>query len=72
MNINWKQKLSSRKLWMAVIAGIAGFCKAFNPDFPDEALLTVLGAAVAYIFGETYVDGKRAQVNEDMYNKFNL
>lgn len=51
-------KLKSRKLWAAIIAGIAGFLKAYDPDFPTEALVTILTAAVAYIFGESYIDGK--------------
>jgi len=55
------EKLKSRKLWAAIIAGIVGFMKAYYPEFPNEALYTVLGAAAAYIAGEAYVDGQQGR-----------
>ena len=63
--INWKQKLSSRKLWVAVIAIISGVCVTFfNVSESDivEAVskvsgaIAILGGAVAYISGEAKID----------------
>ncbi len=55
-----KQKLSSRKLWAAVIAVIVVLAVSlFGEELTPEtvsALECVVGAAVAYIFGEGAVD----------------
>ena len=55
-----KQKLSSRKLWAAVIAVIVVLAvsllgEELTPEIVS-ALECVVGAAVAYIFGEGAVD----------------
>ena len=55
-----KQKLSSRKLWAAIIAVIVvlAVCLLGEELTPEivSALECVVGAAVAYIFGEGAVD----------------
>lgn len=55
-----KQKLSSRKLWAAIIAVIVVLAVTIlGEDLTPEivaALECVVGAAVAYIFGEGAVD----------------
>ena len=61
--INWKQKLTSRKLW----AAIAGFVVAVLAFFAvDEetivrvtALITAGSTMIAYIIGEGLVDASR-------------
>lgn len=61
--INWKQKLTSRKLW----AAIAGFVVAVLAFFAvDEetivrvtALITAGSTMIAYIIGEGLVDANR-------------
>ena len=55
-----KQKLSSRKLWAAIIAVIVVLAvsllgEELTPEIVS-ALECVVGAAVAYIFGEGAVD----------------
>ena len=58
-----KQKLSSRKLWAAIIAVIVVLAVILlGEDLTPEtvaALECVVGAAVAYIFGEGAVDVAR-------------
>lgn len=61
--INWKQKLSSRKLWAAVIGFVTPLLIVFNVDALSieqiTAIITAGGALVAYILSEGYVDAKR-------------
>lgn len=58
--INWKQKLSSRKLWIAVIGIIVGLAAAFGIQDNDYAeiagIVTSAVSVFAYIFGEAKAD----------------
>ena len=58
--MNWKQKLSSRKLWAAVVGVIVGLAAAFGVDGNEYAevagIVTSAASVVAYIFGEAKVD----------------
>ena len=57
--INWKQKLSSRKLWAAVFAVVTAL---LGDDLPAEmvtVLRTGIYGLIAYIFGEGAVDVAR-------------
>lgn len=60
MKIDWKRKLASRKLWVAVAGFIAGIIVAFGGD--SEVAETVSGcilsgaAVVGYIIGEGLAD----------------
>lgn len=62
--IDWKQKLSSRKLWAAVAGIVAGLAMIFGLD--ENTISTVAGAVVssasvvAYIMAEGGVDAARA------------
>lgn len=62
MKIDWKRKLTSRKLWLAVTGFVAGIIVAFNGS--AEIAETVTGcimsgaSVVAYIIGEGFADGK--------------
>lgn len=61
--IDWKSKLSSRKLW----AAIAGFATALAAVLGADdmtaqqiaAVISAVGVMVAYIIGETCVDVAR-------------
>lgn len=57
---NLKQKLSSRKLWAAILAALAAIIVALcGEELTPEiisALKCAVSAAVAYIFGEGAVD----------------
>lgn len=67
MKIDWRRKLTSRKLWVAVAGFIAGLIVIFggsqeNADKISGAILS--GAAVVgYIVGEGLTDA--AAVNKD-------
>lgn len=65
MKINWKQKLTSRKFWAAVIAFVTSLLVAFGvPDLTVEQVIAVISAGsvmVAYIIGEGLVDAARVE-----------
>jgi hypothetical protein len=60
MKIDWKRKLTSRKLWLAVAGFVTGLILAFNGS--AEVAETVsgcimsLGSVIAYIVGEGLTD----------------
>lgn len=64
MKIDWKQKLSSRKFWAAVIGFVTPLLIAFNVDSLTieqvTAIISAFGTLTAYIIGESVVDAKRA------------
>ena len=61
--INWKQKLTSRKFWAAVVTFVSTILVAFGvPDMTVEqvtAIITAGSAMIAYIIGEGLVDAAR-------------
>lgn len=63
--INWKQKLTSRKFWMAIIAFITPLMLAFGISESDAAQVTAIimaGADVlAYILAEGMVDASKVK-----------
>lgn len=67
--IDWKQKLSSRKLWAALIGVIVGLAAAFGIEENEYAqIVGVVGSvvsAVSYIFGEAHVDANRTENTEE-------
>ena len=65
MKIDWKQKLSSRKFWMALGALICAVCVLFGVDeMTIEKLIATISAMsvlAAYILTEGHIDVKRAE-----------
>lgn len=65
MTINWKQKLSSRKFWAAVVGFVTALLTAFGvgelTNGQIAAVISAAGVLVAYIFGESFVDASRAE-----------
>lgn len=63
-NINWAQKLTSRKFWAAVIGFVSAILLAFNVDsMTVEQVISVVSACsvlIAYIIGEGLVDSHRS------------
>lgn len=63
MKPNWKQKLSSRKLWVAVVAWLTSTLAAFNVAdnvvVQVTAIVSGVGAMVVYILAEAKVDASR-------------
>lgn len=63
MKIDWKQKLTSRKLWLAVAGLVTGLILAF--DGSAETAETVAGcimsgaSVIAYVVGEGLTDAAR-------------
>ena len=68
MKVNWKQKLTSRKFWAAVVGFITPILIVFNvPNLTIEQVSTVImsGATlIAYIIGEGLVDANRGDTDE--------
>jgi len=68
MNINWKQKLTSRKFWVAVIGFVTAVLVAFGfPDMQIEQVVAIISASatlIAYIIGEGMVDATREKNKE--------
>ena len=64
--IDWKRKLTSRKLWAAVCALVTNLVIAFGGSQGEAAQITAIimaGAAViAYIIGEGLVDAANAGI----------
>lgn len=65
MKINWKQKLTSRKFWAAIVTFITTLLVAFGiPDLTIEQVVAVVTAGssmIAYIVGEGLVDAARVK-----------
>ena len=61
MKIDWKRKLTSRKLWVALAGFVTGLIVAFGGD--SEVAETVSGcilsgaAVIGYVIGEGLADG---------------
>lgn len=71
--IDWKRKLSSRKLWVAIVGVIVGLAAAFGIEDGEYAqiagIVTSAVSVVAYIFGEASADaanktGENPEKNE--------
>ena len=64
MKINWKQKLTSRKFWAAVVTFVTTVLVAFGvPDLTIEqvtAIITAGASMIAYIIGEGMADAASA------------
>lgn len=65
-NIDWKAKLTSRKLWVAIAGFISGLILAFGGD--EGVAETVSGvilqgaSVLGYLFAEGLVDSSNATV----------
>ncbi|MBQ7930550.1 MAG: hypothetical protein IJ334_05990 [Clostridia bacterium] len=58
--MNWKKKLTSRKLWAAIVGVVVGLAAAFGLDESEwvqiAGVVTSAISVVAYIFGESKID----------------
>ena len=65
MKTDWKQKLTSRKLWAAVVGVVVGLAAAFGIESNEYAqiagIVTSAVSVVSYIFGEAGVDAAGTQ-----------
>lgn len=72
MKINWKQKLSSRKFWAAVISFFTAILVAFGiSDITIEQIIAVIaatGTLITYIVCESRVDTARIYNENEIIN----
>lgn len=56
-----KEKLKSRKFWMAILAAALPFINqaVAGGHVPPEQMITAGAGIVSYILGQSYVDGKK-------------
>lgn len=69
--IDWKRKLTSRKLWVAVAGFVSGLLIAFGRQDIAETVtgLIMSGASVvAYIIGEGLADSSTTVIEEEKDN----
>ena len=61
--VNWKQKLSSRKFWAAVVGFATALGVLLGIDYPTmeqiAVLITAASVLIAYILGEGAVDAAK-------------
>ncbi len=69
MKINWKQKLSSRKFWMAVVGFVTALLITIGVKDGTvtqvASTITAGGTLIAYIVAEGYADAKRIENSKD-------
>jgi len=69
LKIDWKQKLSSRRLWFAVAGWLTSVLTAFNVSDNTIVQVTLLvsgfGSLVVYILGESIVDASAKKNNNE-------
>ena len=69
MKINWRQKLTSRKFWAAVVGFVTTILVALNySEMQVEQVAAVISATsvlIAYIIGEGMVDAKRVESEDN-------
>ena len=67
--VNWKQKLTSRKFWVAIIGFITALLVGFGMTDSDIAqitsILTAGATLIAYIVGEGFIDANKITKAED-------
>lgn len=65
--INWKQKLSSRKFWSAMVGVVVGLAAAFGLDSNQyvevAGIVTSAASVISYIFAEGSVDAARTKAD---------
>ncbi len=71
MKINWKQKLSSRKFWAAIIGVVGAILVLFNvSEMTAERIIALVSAEatlITYILTEGEID--KASLTEDSKNE---
>jgi uncharacterized membrane protein len=69
VKINWKQKLTSRKFWAAVVSFVTTILIVLNYSEMEveqvAGLITATASLIAYIIGEGMVDAKRVEVEKE-------
>jgi len=58
--INWREKLSSRKLWMAVAGFVTGVVLLIQGGGDLSGTVLAFGSVVGYLLGQGIADAKEA------------
>lgn len=69
MKIDWKRKLTSRKLWIAIAGFATGVLVLFTAGATEETIsgcVMALGSVVAYIVGEGLTDAASLKSDIDI------
>ena len=73
--IDWKRKLSSRKLWVAVVGFVSALLMGFGfseSDVAQIAGIIMSGATlIAYILSEGWVDANKMEVWNENFDTEN-
>lgn len=73
--MDWKRKLSSRKFWLSLASFISSLLVAFNvaEDTVTKivAIVSSLGAVVAYVISEAIIDSSIQSTGKDENNCYN-
>ena len=73
MKIDWKRKLTSRKLWISLAGFVAGLIVIFggSQETADKISGSIMSAAavVAYAVGEGLADGNSTSTTDDKGEK---
>lgn len=68
-DIDWKRKLTSRKLWLAVAGLVAGLIMAFKGDSATaevvSGVIMSIASVVGYIVGEGLVDASNKESEDE-------
>lgn len=67
MKIDWKRKLTSRKLWLAIAGFITGVMVLFTAGATEQTVtgcVMALGSVVAYIVGEGLTDAASVKTDK--------
>lgn len=71
--MNWKQKLTSRKFWLAVVALVTAILTSLNMGEADVTNITTVimafGTVIAYIIGEGLIDAAATKNKNDKEDK---
>ena len=71
MNIDWRRKLTSRKLWLAVGAFVSGLIMAFGGSESVAQMVSgviLQGAAVlGYLLAEGLTDASNGSIDPDVH-----
>jgi len=59
------EKIKSRKFWMAVVSAVLLVLnEGLGLKVPSDTILSFTGVIMAYLFGQSYVDGKQKSTQQ--------
>jgi len=59
------EKIKSRKFWMVVVSAVLLVLnEGLGLKVPTDTVLSFAGVVMAYLFGQSYVDGKQSSIQQ--------